>query len=143
MHFDLWTFARQWQNKIGKIGEYSVFSIKVGIAVFGAGVISRFVGQKIICGTQKMLLYHTNLHILNVFISEVYTSCQDKIKMYLPRDIGEFVGSNSLCIEAAHYNFDFVQNVFIFLPFSLYYHVKGNNSTNSYLGKSKRWSVML
>ena len=59
-----------------------------------------------------------------------------KIKMYLPRDIGEFVGSNLLCIEAAHYNFDFVQNVFIFLPISLYYHLKGNNSTNSYLGKS-------
>ena len=56
-----------------------------------------------------MLLYHTNLHILNVFISEVYTSCQDKkIKMYLPRDIGEFVGSTSLCIEAAHHNVDFV-----------------------------------
>jgi len=91
-----------------------------------------------------MLLYHPNLHILNVFISEVYTSCQDKkIKMYLPRDIGEVVGSNLLCIEAAHYNFDFVQNIFIFFPFISYYHVKGNNLTNSYLGKSKRWSVML
>ena len=66
-----------------------------------------------------------------------------KIKMYLPRDIGEFVGSNSLCIEAAHYNFDFGQIIFIFFHFSSYYHVKGNNSTNSYLGKSKRWSVML
>ena len=31
-----------------------------------------------------------------------------KIKMYLPRDIGEFVGSTSLCIEAAHHNVDFV-----------------------------------
>ena len=78
MHFDLRAIARQWQNKIGKIGEYWAISVKVGIAVFGAGVISRFVGQKIICGTQEMLLNHTNLHILNVFISEVYTSCQDK-----------------------------------------------------------------
>ena len=41
-----------------------------------------------------------------------------KIKIYLPRYIGEFGGSNLLCIEAAHYNFDFVQNTFIFLPFS-------------------------
>ena len=31
----------------------------------------------------------------------------------------------------------------IFFPFSSYYHVRGNNSTNSYLGKSKRWCVML
>ena len=49
--------------------------MKVGIAVFGAGVISRFVGQKIICGIKNVVvsykftylkcLYFRSLHKLS------------------------------------------------------------------------------